>query len=291
MQGDEQGETCVLVVEDTTSNEELDRFILETLSPKKAGSPGTLSGTTQVDSFVLQEEDREHEYQSYSPPQSQFRVLVVEDHIPTQNLERFILEEAGYEVSAVVNGEDALQAVINSAPGIVLMDLELTGMDGFTTCQRVRELSDVPIIVVTGRDCVDDQVRALQVGADDYLIKPFLVQELAGRVAVLLRLSNRENTPSALREELDELHEGSIRLVVEVSASIRKAINLVGDLRDHPQIHMLRVVSKRGYMDISMRLACPLPIRRILLHGGNVSKIVVEPADQPYDSVFHLSLS
>ena len=283
-------ETYSLAVEDATSDEELDRFILKTLMPIEEGESGRLDSASQVDSFVLPQLEAK-EYESYSPTQGQIPVLVVEDHIATQKLERFILEEAGYKVSAVASGEEALEAVINFRPAIVLMDVGLTGMDGFTACQHLREASDVPIIMVTGRDCLDDQVRALEVGADDYLTKSFLTQELVGRVSVLLRLSNRGLvSPNALRGELDKLHEGNIRLVVEIAGSIRKAIQLVGNLRDNRDIHNVQVVSKLGYMDITIRLACPLPIKRILLHGGTISKIVGAPSEKPYDSVFNLLL-
>jgi len=150
--------------------------------------------------------------------------------------------------------------------------------------------------MVTGRDSVDDQVRALEVGADDYLTKTFLAQELAERVAVLLKLASRRSklgNPSILAEELDQLYEGSIRLVVNITGSVRTAVEFVGELRDNQQFRMLRMVSKQMCMDISIRLPYPLPVKRLLLRGGHVCKMVsdVELDSTVNERVFHLSLA
>jgi CheY-like chemotaxis protein len=114
-------------------------------------------------------------------------ILVVEDDAPTLRLERVLLEEEGYSVEVVASGEGAIEAVTAKKPVLVLLDIGLPGMDGFTTCQRIREISRVPIIMVTGRDCLDDKVKGMNLGADDYVTKPFLTHELATRVKVLLR--------------------------------------------------------------------------------------------------------
>ena len=128
-------------------------------------------------------------------PLGQGSILVVEDDAPTLRLERVLLEEEGYSVEVVASGEEAIQAVIDKKPALVLLDIGLPGIDGFTTCQRIREISRVPIIMVTGRDCLDDKVKGMNVGADDYVTKPFLTHELATRVKVLLRRSGLENGP------------------------------------------------------------------------------------------------
>jgi DNA-binding response OmpR family regulator len=128
-----------------------------------------------------------------SHPTAQGSILVVEDDAPTLRLERVLLEEEGYSVEVVSSGEAAIEAITAKKPALVLLDIGLPGMDGFTTCQRIREISRVPVIMVTGRDCLDDKVRGMNVGADDYVTKPFLTHELAVRVKVLLRRSSIEN--------------------------------------------------------------------------------------------------
>src|SRR6266699_1925451 len=98
------------------------------------------------------------------------------------------LEFEGYEVLPASNGVLALEQIEVHSPDLVLLDVMMPRMDGFTVCQRVREFSSVPIIIVTARGQDQDKVRGLDLGADDYLTKPFNVDELLARVrAVLLR--------------------------------------------------------------------------------------------------------
>jgi DNA-binding response OmpR family regulator len=97
------------------------------------------------------------------------------------------LEFEGYEVLPTSNGQQALEQVEAHAPDLVLLDVMMPKMDGFTVCQRVREFSSVPIIIVTARGQDQDKVRGLDLGADDYLTKPFGVDELLARVRAVLR--------------------------------------------------------------------------------------------------------
>ena len=115
-------------------------------------------------------------------------ILLVEDDVPTLRLERVILEEAGYEVRVVGSGEEALQSLSKETPSLVMLDIGLPGMDGFTTCERIRESSEVPVLMVSGRDSDDDKARGLSAGATDYLTKPFATHGLAELVNKLLLL-------------------------------------------------------------------------------------------------------
>src|SRR5438045_7322837 len=100
----------------------------------------------------------------------------------TRNLE---FEE--YEVLPASDGQQALEQVEAHSPDVVLLDVMMPRMDGFTVCQRIREFSTVPIIIVTARGQDQDKVRGLDLGADDYLTKPFSVDELLARVHAVLR--------------------------------------------------------------------------------------------------------
>lgn len=135
--------------------------------------------------FLLQPGREQPDY-SHSNGKSHSFVLVVEDDTPTLRLERVILEEEGYAVEVVGSGEEALDFLAKESPSLVLLDIGLPGLDGFATCAKIREFSTVPVIMVTGRDCLDDKVRGMDVGADDYVTKPFLTLELATRVKVVL---------------------------------------------------------------------------------------------------------
>ena len=114
-------------------------------------------------------------------------VLVVDDEAAIQHLERVVLEEHAYIVKVASNSEEALDILAESTPDLVLLDVELGGIDGFTTCQRIRQTSEVPILMVTSKDSVGDRIRGLEVGADDYLTKPFHPDELAARVKASLQ--------------------------------------------------------------------------------------------------------
>lgn len=97
------------------------------------------------------------------------------------------LQLEGYEVIAASDGQQALDQIEHSIPDLVLLDVMMPRLDGFTVCQRVREFSAVPIIIVTARGQDQDKVRGLDLGADDYLTKPFNVDELLARVRAVLR--------------------------------------------------------------------------------------------------------
>src|SRR5438309_3682695 len=97
------------------------------------------------------------------------------------------LQFEGYEVIPASNGQQALELIEQHVLDLVVLDVMMPKMDGFTVCQRVREFSSVPIIIVTARGQDQDKVRGLDLGADDYLTKPFSVEELAARVRAVLR--------------------------------------------------------------------------------------------------------
>jgi DNA-binding response OmpR family regulator len=99
------------------------------------------------------------------------------------------LQLEGYEVVAAMDGQEALDAISTHTPDLVLLDIMMPRMDGFTVCQRVREFSAVPIVIVTARGQDQDKIHGLDLGADDYLTKPFSVDELLARVRAVLRRS------------------------------------------------------------------------------------------------------
>jgi DNA-binding response OmpR family regulator len=116
-------------------------------------------------------------------------ILVVDDEPHVQKLVKANLETSGYRVLTAADGEQAIQAVDQEMPDLVILDLMLPKTDGYAVCQRVREFSAVPIIMLTARSAAVDLVRGFEVGADDYLTKPFSVTELLMRVQAVLRRS------------------------------------------------------------------------------------------------------
>lgn len=118
-------------------------------------------------------------------------VLVVEDDSRTLYCERFILEGGGYHVAWASSGEEAIEIVADETPDLVILDVGLPGIDGFTTCKVIRKFSQVPIIMVTGNSSVPSKVQGLDTGADDYITKPFSDEELFARSKAVLRRSGQ----------------------------------------------------------------------------------------------------
>lgn len=120
-------------------------------------------------------------------PAKKTTILTADDDPQLLRLISRNLQFEGYDVIAVSDGQQALEHIESQTPDVVLLDVMMPKMDGFTVCQRVREFSTVPIIIITARGHDQDKIRGLDLGADDYLTKPFSVDELLARVRAVLR--------------------------------------------------------------------------------------------------------
>jgi len=118
---------------------------------------------------------------------SKTRILIVDDELSIIKLLRANLEARGYEVLAAIDGAEAIQTFEMELPDLVILDIMMPKMDGFEVCRRLREWSQVPIIMLSARGDVSDKVKCLDLGADDYITKPFGKGELIARVRVVLR--------------------------------------------------------------------------------------------------------
>ena len=116
-----------------------------------------------------------------------FRILVVDDDDDIRGLVRTLLERAGHDVMDAPDGRAGLRELYRASPDLVILDVAMPVLDGWATLERIREVSDVPVLMLTARDAEPDRVRGLKGGADDYVVKPFGRQELVARVDVLLR--------------------------------------------------------------------------------------------------------
>ena len=115
------------------------------------------------------------------------RIFIVEDERRIARFLQIELEHEGYETATEENGLRAFERIAQEEYDLVLLDIMLPEMDGMTICRKVREISDIPIIMLTARDDVEDKVNGLDIGADDYMTKPFAIQELLARVRNALR--------------------------------------------------------------------------------------------------------
>lgn len=119
-------------------------------------------------------------------------ILVADDDIPSVKLTSFVLEEAGYRVCKAYDVQSILQAVDLHNPDLILLDVMMPKSNGFDICRQIRRSSDIPIIFLSGRSQLQDRVMGLQLGGDDYLVKPYEPSELLARVEAVLRRRNSD---------------------------------------------------------------------------------------------------
>ena len=143
------------------------------------------------------------------------KILIVEDDPNAAELARLYLAKDGHEVLTALDGEKGLRLALDEAPDLIVLDLMLPGLDGMSICRRVREQSEVPIVMLTARVEEEDRLSGLESGADDYVTKPFSPRELAARVRAVLRRTARD----ALDRGPNELTAGGVRADVRVHAA------------------------------------------------------------------------
>ncbi len=123
------------------------------------------------------------------------RILIIEDDEKIVRLLQRGLAYEGYEVDAALDGEAGLIKAGNHKPDIVILDIMLPGMDGIEVCQRLRANSSVPILMLTAKDSLHDRIDGLDSGADDYMVKPFQLEELLARIRAVLRRTEQDRAP------------------------------------------------------------------------------------------------
>jgi len=169
----------------------------------------------------------------------QGKILVVDDDPQIRRVLRTTLVMQGYEVADARSGEDALEKFREGKYDLILLDMNLEGMDGIETCREIRSTSDVAIVMLTVRDTERDKVSALDAGADDYVTKPFSTPELLARVrAALRRVPNLENDPKVIKAgelELD-LQARRVRLRGNSIRLTPKEFELLRYLALHPNV-------------------------------------------------------
>jgi two-component system, OmpR family, KDP operon response regulator KdpE len=178
-------------------------------------------------------------------PQSPLKVLIVDDERP---IRRFLNVSLGnrYAILEAENGADAIQAAAMHRPDVIILDLGLPDMDGIDVTRRLREWTDVPVIVISVRDGEPDKVAALDAGADDYLTKPFGISELLARIRVVLRRANKSETESVIYQSGEltvdlvkrevRVNDGPVTLTPTEYSILRTLVNYAGKVLTHQQL-------------------------------------------------------
>jgi DNA-binding response OmpR family regulator len=177
------------------------------------------------------------------PSVDQPTVVVAEDDPHIADLLDLYLRQAGYRVLLQPDGPSALQAVISRAPNLVILDIGLPGIDGLEVCRRIRATSQVPVLFLTARDDEIDRVLGLELGADDYVTKPFSPRELVARVKAILRRS--EGGPDdalvlAVGDVVVDLSRREVRVNEQPVALATREFDLLAHLARHRGVALSR---------------------------------------------------
>jgi DNA-binding response OmpR family regulator len=202
-------------------------------------------------------------------------VMLVEDEQSIGALVRGYLERDGHQVVWVRSGEDALAEMTRHAVRLIVLDVGLPGIDGFDLCRQIRARWPVPIIMLTARDEEADRVAGLEVGADDYVPKPFSPRELMARVkAVLRRVEPRS------QDDVLELHDVTLRRGAREVSVDGRAVELTGkefDLLAYLMENAGVVLSRELLLDRVWGMEYPGETRTVDVHVGQIRKKLARP--------------
>jgi DNA-binding response OmpR family regulator len=227
-------------------------------------------------------------------------ILIVEDESSIASFVALYLKNAGYTVRTVGKGAEALDQVSSNPPSLTILDLMLPDIDGIEVCRRIRKTSDVPILMLTARDEDVDKIIGLEVGADDYMTKPFNPRELVARVKSILRRSTpeRRQAESAVIRHGDltvDAGRREVRVGEEEIQLAPKEFDLLWELLDHRGLVLTRdqlLERVWGYTFAGDTRTVDVHVRQLRRKLGDASPIVtvwgvgykVSPAKNPTPS-------
>jgi len=227
-------------------------------------------------------------------------ILIVEDESSIASFVALYLKNAGYSVRTVTKGADALDQVSSDPPSLTILDLMLPDIDGIEVCRRIRKTSDVPILMLTARDEDVDKIIGLEVGADDYMTKPFNPRELVARVKSILRRSTpeRRQADSAVLRHGDlsiDAGRREVRVGEDEIQLAPKEFDLLWELLDHRGLVLTRdqlLERVWGYTFAGDTRTVDVHVRQLRRKLGDASPIVtvwgvgykVSPAKSPTPS-------
>ena len=210
------------------------------------------------------------------------KILVVDDEALLVKGIRFNLQNEGYDVITGSDGLEAVRQVQEQHPDLVVLDVMMPNMDGMTACAKIREFSDVPIILLTAKADDMDKLMGFDYGADDYLTKPFNILELKARIRALLRRSGR----SEKKAVTNELSIGSITLDLDARNAYRKGILADLTAKEFDVIEFLmrnpnRVYSREALLDTIWAYEYRSDIRTVDVHIRRLREKLEESPAEP----------
>ena len=215
------------------------------------------------------------------------KILVVDDEMLLVKGIRFNLQNEGYEVITGSNGLEAVQQVQEQHPDLVVLDVMMPEMDGLTACSKIREFSDVPIIMLTAKTDDMDKLLGFDHGVDDYLTKPFNILELKARIRALLRRSSRNNSKQE-EPAAKLLSIGSISLDLDARNAYRSGTMVDLTAKEFDVIEFLmsnpnRVYSRESLLDTIWAYEYRSDIRTVDVHIRRLrEKLEENPAEPNY---------
>ena len=209
------------------------------------------------------------------------RILIIEDELPMRTALHDVLVGEGYRVLTAADGESGLQRARDEKPDLILLDIMMPELDGYAVCAELRRLSNpVPILMLTAKGQVEDRVQGLDVGADDYLVKPFSTEELLARVRAMLRRVARQT--KMLRTLT--LGEATVDLVKQTATRGRKVLHLTAK-----EFAMLRLmaetpgepVTRERFLDVVWGYTAFPTTRTVDNHIASLRSKVEKTPDNP----------
>jgi DNA-binding response OmpR family regulator len=216
------------------------------------------------------------------------RILIIEDELPMRTALADCLENEGYRVLSAADGASGLDKAIAEKPDLILLDLMMPRLDGFTVCAELRRLGHAtPILILTAKGQVEDRVRGLDLGADDYLVKPFSLNELLARVRALLRRFERS------AKNLRELVLGEVRVDFARQQAWRKKQELHLTAKELAMLRLLaeaegEAVAREKFLDVVWGYAAFPTTRTVDTHIASLrGKIEPNPEHPKWIKTVH----
>jgi DNA-binding response OmpR family regulator len=216
------------------------------------------------------------------------RILIIEDELPMRRALEDALSAEGYRVLSAADGEAGLQRALDEKPDLLLLDVMMPKLDGFELCAELRRLGiHSPVLMLTAKGSLDDRVRGLDTGADDYLVKPFGLEELLARVRALLRRTGRQTAGVA------ELSLGDVRIDFARQQARRGTEEIHLSPKEFAMLRLLadaagKVVSRERFLDVVWGVSAFPTTRTVDTHIATLrSKIEPSPDKPKYIHTVH----